>query len=258
MEIGVAFYIGAFGVRWYSLLIISAVLVGIPLAIIEARRRKEDPDHVFSLVTIALPLGIIGARLYHVIHYWDEIYAHNPWLILGGEGLGIFGAIIGGILGLIIFCQWKKVSILRWGDIAAPSLLLGQAIGRWGNFFDQSLYGHPTDLPWAIYIDLARRLPGVEAYEYFHPLFLYESLWNALGVFLLLFLGRKLIRHLMDGDILFGYLIWYSFGRFFLEKLRIEYWVIAGIPTAQWISALAIVVSLAAMTYGRYRLRHTP
>ena len=249
-----AFNLGTIEVRWYSILIITAIVAGILLAIFEARRRGENADHILSLAAISIPLGIIGARLYHVIHRWDS-YSSDPLSIFGGQGLGIFGGVIGGFVGLIIYCKWKGLSILRWLDIGVPSLILAQAIGRWGNFFNHELYGRPTDLPWGFYLDPAYRLPEFEAYDHFHPLFLYESAWNFLGLFVLLFLGRKLAHRLLDGDILFGYIIWYCSARFFLEGLKPDVWTIAGVPTARWIAGIAIIASIAVIAYRRYRLR---
>ena len=139
-------------------------------------------------------------------------------------------------------------------DIVAPGLILAQAIGRWGNFFNQELYGYPTDLPWAIYIDPAHRLPGYETFSHYHPLFFYESMWNLIGFALLMILGRKLKSRLLDGNIFFGYAIYYCLGRFFLEMLKPNVWTIGGVPTAQWVCGVIIVTSIAAMLYRRYRL----
>ena len=252
----VALYLGPFTIRWYGILITVAVIAAIVLAIIEAKRQGEAWGNVLNMALFVLPLGIIGARLYHVIDKWD-FYSQNPALIFGGTGMGIFGAVIGGAIGLLIYTKWKKLSTLRWLDVVAPGLILAQAIGRWGNFFNQELYGYPTDLPWAIYIDPAHRLPGYETFSHFHPLFLYESLWNFLGCFLLLLLGRKLRHRLTDGDIFFLYIIYYSVGRFFLEGLKIDVWTIAGIPTARWICSIAIIVSVGVIVYRRYQLCHT-
>jgi phosphatidylglycerol:prolipoprotein diacylglycerol transferase len=248
----IAFNLGPIAVTWYGILITLGAIGTIVLAIVEAKRRGEASEHVLNAALIVLPLGIIGARLYHVIDQWG-FYSQNPALILGGRGLGIFGAVIGGAIGVIIYTRWKKLSTLRWLDIAAPGLILAQAIGRWGNFFNQELYGYPTDLPWAITIDPAHRLPGYEAFSRFHPLFLYESLWNFLGCFLLLLVGRKFKHRLLDGDIFFLYVIYYCVGRFFLEGLKIDVWAIAGVPTARWIGGIAIIVSIAVMAYRRYR-----
>ncbi|MFC1871206.1 prolipoprotein diacylglyceryl transferase [Chloroflexota bacterium] len=251
----VAIQIGPFAIGWYGIMIALGAIAAVTVAAIEARRRGEAVEHVLNLAFIILPLAIIGARLYHVIDLWDY-YSQNPLLIVGGRGLGIFGAIIGGVIGLIIYTRWRKLSTLRWLDIIAPGIILAQGIGRWGNFFNQELYGYPTDLPWAIFIDPANRLPGFETYSHFHPLFLYESLWNLLGFSLLMILGRKLRHRLMDGDIFLLYVIYYSVGRFVLEGFKIDVWTVAGIPTAQWITGLAIIIAVAVMVYRRYRRRH--
>ncbi|MFC2035639.1 prolipoprotein diacylglyceryl transferase [Chloroflexota bacterium] len=250
----VAFQLGPFTVTWYGIFIMLGISAAIIVAITEVRRREEDTNHIFRMALIAIPLGIIGARLYHVIDLWDY-YMQNPGQIFRLNGLGIFGALIAGALGLFIYTRWKKISILRWLDIVVPGVILAQAIGRWGNFFNQELYGYPTDLPWAIAIDPSHRIPGYEAFSHFHPLFLYESLWNILGFSLLILLGRKLKHRLLDGDIFFLYVIYYSLGRFFLEGLKINVWTFASIPTARWVTGIAIIASTAIMIYRRYRLR---
>jgi phosphatidylglycerol:prolipoprotein diacylglycerol transferase len=230
-----AFQIGPITIGWYGIMITLGVIAAITLSVIEAKRRGQSTEHLLNMALFILPLGIIGARLYHVIDQWS-FYSQNPGLIIGGRGLGIFGAIIGGAIGLFIYTTWKRLSTLKWMDIVAPGLILAQAIGRWGNFFNQELYGYPTDLPWAIYIDPTRRLAGYEAFSHFHPLFLYESVWNVLGCILLPVVGRKLKNHLLNGDIFFLYVIYYSVGRFFLEGLKIDVWSVSGIPTTRWIS----------------------
>ena len=249
---GIAFQLGPFAIHWYGILIAMGVMATISVAIIEARRRGENGEHVINAALIVVPLGFIGARLYHVIDQWD-FYRQNPALIIGGAGLGIFGAIAGGAIGLIIYTRWKKLSTLRWMDIVAPGLILAQAIGRWGNYFNQELYGYPTDLPWGIYIDPAHRLPGYEGYSHFHPLFLYESLWNLLGFAILMVLGRRLKSRLRHGDIFFWYVIHYSIGRFFLEGLKPDVWTLGGIPTARWIAALATLAAIVVIVFRHRR-----
>ena len=251
----VAFTIGPVEVRWYGIMIVLAVVAAIAIAALEARRRGEVTEHILKMALVILPLGIIGARLYHVIDQWD-FYSRNPALIFGGQGLGIFGAIIGGAIGLIIYTRWQKLNTWRWLDIVAPGIILAQAIGRWGNFFNQELYGYPTNLPWGIYIDPAHRLPGYEAFSYFHPLFFYEFLWNLIGFCLLMVLGRKLQHRLMDGELFGGYIVYYGVGRFILEGLKPDVWTIAGFPTARWIASIAIVASIGLIVFRRYRLRH--
>jgi len=250
--LGVAFKIGSFSITWYSILIIIATLVGIYVAMKEAKRRGENPDDVLTMMVIALPLGIIGARLYHVISSW-AFYSQNPRLIFAiwetGGGLGIYGVIAGGLIALVIFTRHWKKDILVWMDIIAPSLILGQAIGRWGNYFNQELYGYPTSSWIGIYIDPEHRLPGYESFTHFHPLFLYESVLDLIGFFLLLFVGRRMGKKLPKGDIMLLYAIYYSMVRFFLEGMRIEteVWTLGGIPTVRWICGIAIVAGLVIL-----------
>ena len=200
-------------------------------------------------------MGIIGARLYHVIDHWSY-YSQNLPAIFGGQGLGIFGAVIGGAIGVLIYAYWKKLRPLRWMDIIAPGLILAQAIGRWGNFFNQELYGYPTDLPWGIFIDPVNRVSGYEAYTHFHPLFLYESLWNLVGFGILLFISLKYGKKLLDGEITMGYIMYYSVGRFILEGMKIDVWLIAGVPTARWITGIAFFIALGIILYRRLKLKN--
>ncbi len=242
------FRIGAWGLRLYSLMIVLGLLAGTWLATREAKRRSEDPDHVINAMILSLPLAFIGARLYHVISAWS-FYQQNPHLILAiwRGGIGIYGAVVGAILGVAIYTRWKGLPLARWLDIGAPGLLLGQAIGRWGNFFNQELYGPPTDLPWGVYIAMENRLPGYEAFERFHPLFSYEFLWNLIGVAVLLYAARRFHGRLKDGDIALAYGIIYPLGRFMLENFRLDAWTILGFPTAQWVSLMAMIVCGAAL-----------
>ena len=251
----IAFHLGPFTISLYGILIAIGVITTLIVATIEAKRRGETQAHVLSAALLVVPLGIIGARLYHVIDLWD-FYRQNPDLILGGAGLGIFGAVIGGAIGLIIYTKWKRLSTLRWMDIVAPGLILAQAIGRWGNYFNQELYGYPANLPWAIYIDPAHRIPGYEAFSHFHPLFFYEFLLNFSGFILLMVLGRKLKHRLLDGDIFSLYVVWYGVGRFFLENLKPNVWTFAGVATAQWITGIAVLVVVATFIYRRCWLRN--
>jgi phosphatidylglycerol:prolipoprotein diacylglycerol transferase len=259
------------------------VLAAAYVATIEARRKREDPEHVWNLVIWVLILGILGARLYHVLsspagtsrgfYYY---FVEQPFttltlfgvaipfptaLMIWEGGIGIFGAIVGGILGIYIYSRRHDLNFWRWLDIVAPGMLLAQAIGRWGNYFNQELYGPPTDLPWGIIIDnFNQRIPpynDLTLYPLetttFHPVFLYESLWNLIGFVLLMWIGRKYARKLLDGDLTSLYLIWYSTGRLLLESLRPDAWTLSGIPTAQIVSVLLILVALGLMYYRRQR-----
>jgi len=249
---GVAFHIGSLQIRWYGIMLVIGIIAAMLLARVEAKRRGENPDHVYTAMLIAVPLGFIGARAYHVIDQWSY-YSQHPSQIIGGAGLGIFGAVIGGVLGMVIYTKWRKLSTLRWFDIIAPGLILAQAIGRWGNYFNQEVYGRPTTLPWGIKID-SPAFPYTSD-QRFHPLFFYESMLDLIGCIILLVIGRRYKRRLLDGEIFFIYLIYYSTIRFGLEWLRFDNWWIAGLPTACWVSLIAIVASIAIIVYRRRRLR---
>ncbi|MDD3264762.1 MAG: prolipoprotein diacylglyceryl transferase [Dehalococcoidales bacterium] len=254
MLLSSSFNIGPITIQFYGIFISLGILFALLYAFYEAHRRGENLDHVVNMALVVIPLGIIGARLYHVIDYWSY-YSQNLIEIIGGRGLGIYGAIIGGAIGVLLYCAWKKLSPLRWMDIIAPGLILAQAIGRWGNFFNQELYGYPTDLPWGIYIEPGNRIPGFETYTHFHPLFLYESLWNLLGFAILFFVNRKYGKKLLDGEVTIAYFMYYSVGRFILEGMKIDVWTIAGFPTARWISIITFIVCLGIIIYRRRKLR---
>ncbi len=167
-------------------------------------------------------------------------------------GLGIPGAIIGGLITLYIYSRRMDINFAEWTDIAAPGLALGQAIGRWGNFVNQELYGAPTNLPWKIFIDSGHRLTEYLNVEYYHPLFLYESLWNLMNMFLLIWISRRYADSLKNGDIFLVYLIVYPIGRFLLDFLRLDASMVGGININQTI--MAFVAVLASMTlYLRHR-----
>jgi phosphatidylglycerol---prolipoprotein diacylglyceryl transferase len=252
MILGIAFKLGPISVAWYGIFIALGVVAAVAVAAWEAKRRGESVDHLINMLFLILPLGIIGARLYHVIDQWSY-YSQYPSQIIGGRGLGIYGAVIGGAIGLIIYALWKKLIILRWLDIVAPGLILAQAIGRWGNYFNQELFGYPTNLPWGVYISPENRPPQFANYSHFQPLFLYESLLNLIGFGLLLFIARRFKNRLLEGEIFGFYLIYYGIVRFILEGYKIEVWKLAGIPTARWIAGAGILIVVAVTIYRRLR-----
>lgn len=227
--LAVAFRIFGLEIRWYGLLIASAVLIGTVLALKEAKRKGVKEETLIDMLLFAVPSAIIGARAYYVIFMWDY-YSKNPSQILNirGGGLAIHGVIIAGALVAIIFAKVRKESFWNLADIVAPSLILGQAIGRWGNFANQEAHGGPTDLPWGIMID------GVKV----HPTFLYESIWNLLVFGFLLWYRRK--KATVEGEIFILYLMLYSVGRFFIEGLRTDSLMLGPFRVAQLIS-LAII-----------------
>ena len=247
-----------FGVKiyFYALIIITGALLGAVLASKEAKRRGFDSDIVWDLLPWLLMAGIIGARIWHVLTPDSTLLINgkNPYFIhplqifnIRKGGLGIPGAVMAGVLAPWIYCRHKKLSFMTWVDIVAPAVALGQAVGRWGNFFNQEVYGMPSNLPWAIPIDPAHRLPGFENVERYHPTFLYESIWNLLNMAVLLVVARKFKDKLIAGDIFFLYLAIYSFGRFFLEFIRIVNSPIAGINSNQTLMAIVFIGSTATL-----------
>ena len=260
------FEIGPLTIRYYGVIIMVGALAAAWLATVEARRRGENPDLVWDGLVWALIGGIIGARIWHILTpppssvaagVTTMYYLTHPLdaIAIWKGGLGIPGAVIGGVIGLYLFTRRKKLNFLLWVDIATPGLALGQAIGCWGNFVNQELYGYPTDLPWGIKIDPQYRLPGYENQETFHPLFLYESLWSLGTVFLLLWIGRKYKERLYNGDIFLIYLIMYPLGRFLLEFLRIDQAMVAGINANQTVMAVIAVIAALVLAWRHLRKR---
>ncbi|KUK46443.1 MAG: Prolipoprotein diacylglyceryl transferase, partial [Anaerolinea thermophila] len=178
-----------------------------------------------------------------------DYYLSNPIeiLMVRKGGLGIPGGILGGILALMIYSRKKKINFYTWADVIIPGVALAQAIGRWGNFINQELYGSPTDLPWAIYIDEANRLPEYMQYSTYHPMFLYESLWNLMNMFLLLLMERQLKDKLIPGDLLFTYLIVYPLGRFLLEFMRLDSSLVGGVNINQVTMVVVMIFSIVML-----------
>lgn len=249
------FYIGPLKIYFYGIIIMIGVLAAVWISSKEAQRRGLDSEIVWDMVPWLLILGIVGARLWHVLTPSQsmgvgvEYYLSHPLQILNTRqgGLGIPGAVIGGLIALVIYTKKKKLDFLTWTDIVAPGLALAQAIGRWGNFFNQELYGPPTNLPWAVFIDEAHRLPGYEEFSSFHPMFLYESLWNLFNFFLLLSIGRKYKDKLLAGDLFLIYLVIYPLGRSLLEFIRIDPSLIGGVNANQVVMAAVAVFALATL-----------
>jgi len=243
---------------WYGLVIMLGAVTGAWLAAREVKRRGGDPELVVDLLIYLIIGGVIGARLWHVFTpppssiaqgITTAYYLTHPLdlINLRKGGLGIPGAVIGGAIALYFYTRKHKLNFAEWADIAAPALALGQAIGRFGNFFNQELYGAPTNLPWKLYIDPAHRVSGFENFEYFHPLFFYEALWNLANMFLLIWLSRRFADRLKPGDIFLAYLVVYPIGRFLLDFLRLDAAQLGGINANQTFMAIVALVSVAAL-----------
>ncbi len=247
--------LGPITIYWYGVLIVGGAMLAAYFVSKLSSRNGHDPEIAWNILIVALFSGIIGARIYHIISSW-EYYSAHPGEMFGLQmsGFGIFGAVAGGALGLYIFARIKRLRFLEWMDYVAPGLLIAQAIGRWGNFFNQELYGPPSDLPWAITIDPAHRLPGYEQFQTFHPTFLYESILNLIGGLVLLYLARRWKSGRLYGDVFFLYGMIYAVIRFFIEGyFRPDAWKIGGIPTAQIVSVV-LFVFFGALMYLRHRM----
>lgn len=252
-------------IYWYGILIVLGAIAGAFVGTFEAKRRGLDPDHVWNALLFALVFGVIGARLYHIVSTLSDPnmttlaqqYLSDPVSMLNPRtgGLGIYGAVVGGIFGLWIYARYAHLKFWQWVDVAIPGLALGQAIGRWGNFFNQELYGFPTTLPWGIPIDQAHRLAQFATLPdttRFHPTFLYESLAMLVSAGLLLFVARRYSNSLKMGDMLLLYGMIYPLVRFFTEMERPDAWKLADVPTAQIIAVASFVVCGVWFAY-----RHT-
>ncbi|HEY9805290.1 MAG TPA: prolipoprotein diacylglyceryl transferase [Candidatus Obscuribacterales bacterium] len=250
--------LGPLTIRWYGLLIASAVLIGVSLSQALAKRRQVDPDLIGDLIIWLVVAAIPSARLYYVLFQWQE-YAQRPEDIIAiwKGGIAIHGAILGGLVASLIFARIKRVSFWQLADLVAPSLILGQAIGRWGNFFNSEAFGRPTNLPWKLFIPPEHRPVGYENVAYFHPTFLYESLWNLMvfGILITLFFrGLRGKPVLKVGTIFLVYLVSYSLGRFWIEGLRTDSLMIGPLRIAQVISLVEISIGLAGL-FWLYQLR---
>lgn len=236
----IAFQLGPFEVRWYGVLICCGMIAAFIWAFYRTKQIGLDPDHLLNILLLVVPLGIIGARLYFVVLHWD-VYGAKPSLIpqIWRGGLAIHGGIIAGLLVLAIYSRYQRQSLRRWGDILTPGLILAQGIGRWGNYFNQEAYGYETDLPWAMLIDGAYR----------HPTFLYESIWDILGFLLLAYISKK--NKYKTGDVMACYMIWYSVGRFFIERFRTDSLMVGDLRAAMVVSAIGVVAGLVLLWLNR-------
>ena len=260
--------IGPLPIHVYGIILMAGAVAAAWLAEREARRRGLNGELVWDILVWVLIGGIIGARIWHILTppesmkaagITTQFYLTHPLdaLEIWNGGLGIPGAVIGGLLALLIYTRRHRLNFAVWADIAAPALALGQAIGRWGNFVNHELYGAPTNLPWKIYIPPENRLPGYQDVSYYHPLFLYESLWDLANMALLLWLGRRYEDRLKNGDLFLIYLLWYTIGRFFLEFLRLDTSPVAGVNANQTLSLVVAVLSAGTLIYRHYRREKT-
>jgi phosphatidylglycerol---prolipoprotein diacylglyceryl transferase len=257
-------HLGFLYIRYYGIILMVGALIGAFLAERLARRRGLDPDIVWDGLLWVLIGGVIGARIWHILTppasmveqgMDTAFYLTHPIdaINITSGGLGWPGAVMAGALALLLFVRNRQLSFGVWADIAVPALALGQAIGRWGNFFNRELYGNPSSLPWAIYIPPENRIPGYQTVEYYHPLFAYEALLNLINLGILLFLGERFKERLKPGDLLLVYLVNYGTLRFFLEFLRLDPSPVAGLNINQTLAAIVVVFAALGLLW-RHKL----
>lgn len=236
----VAFSIFGIDIMWYAIIIALGIVLGIYFAEKEAKRRGYEEDDLWTVLTWVLPLSFVGARLYYVIFQWDY-YSQNLDQILNFRqgGLAIYGGIIAGIITAVVVCRIKDINFLETADIIAPSIALGQSIGRWGNFINQEAYGYQTNLPWAVLID------GVGH----HPTFLYESLGNLVLFLFLTYYARN--KEEKDGQVISLYMVFYGILRFLVEGLRTDSLYLGPIRVSQLVSLIAVVLGSYLFFYFR-------
>jgi phosphatidylglycerol:prolipoprotein diacylglycerol transferase len=236
------FQIGPFNIYFYGVIFALSVLAAYQVAVRLAPRRGLKPKIIEDIFLFTLPVAILGARLYHVFDLWSY-YRHRPAeiLMLWHGGLGIYGGILAGVVFLLVYCRWRRFNLAAVLDILGPALALGQAIGRWGNLFNQEAFGPPTNLPWGISIQPQYQPLVWAGNTRFHPLFLYESVFNLANFFLLYYLFKKTKK---EGLVAGFYFINYGLIRFFLEFLRWDTWLIAGTKLAHPLSLTSIIFGL--------------
>ena len=248
----VAIALGPLQVHWYGVIIGLAIILALYIAVRETEKRGLDKDVFMDLMLWAIPIAILSARLYYVIFEWNY-YSQNPGEIIAiwNGGLAIHGALIGGVITAIVFTKKRQVSFWQLVDIAAPSIILGQAIGRWGNFINQEAHGGEVTRAFLENLQLPEFMIN-QMYingAYYHPTFLYESIWNFVG-FILLILLRKV--NMRRGEMFLSYVIWYSVGRFFIEGMRTDSLMLTeSLRMAQTISAFLIIAAVVVLLYRR-------
>ena len=245
----VALQLGPISIRWYAICIVSGLILAVYLSMKEAPRKKINPDDIIDFILIAFPLAIVGARLYYVIFEWGYYSQHlGEIFAIWNGGIAIYGGLLTGALVLYLFSRRRLIEPIDFLDIAAPSVMIAQSIGRWGNFFNQEAYG--TAVKSLNYLSSFIRDQMYIDGSYRQPTFLYESIWNLLGFLLILILRRK-PQFLRQGEITAFYLIWYGFGRMIIEGMRTDSLMFAGLRVSQWLSMILILVGFAIIIYQR-------
>ena len=253
--------LGPLTLGFYGIGYVVAIAVMLLVSRSEARRKGLDPEHVTNAIVVVGIFALFGARLYHVLGEWDR-YASDPLQVVlpPYSGLGLYGGIIGAAIGIWVYLRGKDIPLGRALDVVVPGTLLAQGIARWGNFFNQELYGPPTDLAWGITIDCAHRVAQYPCATYpfettgFHPLFFYESVLTISGGLVALVLARRFAHRLLDGDLASFWMVWYGGVRLVLETFREGWnWTVAGVPTAMLVGLVLIAIGLGTALWRHAR-----
>ncbi len=254
----VAFELFGRSIYWYGIIIACGFLLAAVFCSRQAHQFGIKRDHLLDMLLFALPIGIICARIYYVVFnaqlYFNEDgkFVWKDAVAIWDGGIAIYGGIIGGVLTCLIFCRIRKIPFLAMADLAVLGLLIGQCIGRWGNFVNQEAFGGPCTLPWRMGLNINGQYMTV------HPTFLYESLWNAVGFCLLFFPIRKL--RTFDGELFLSYLLWYGLGRFWIEGLRTDslYLFQTGIRVSQLVALLSVAAAAVLLIRNLVFVKHSP
>lgn len=249
----VAFYIGQKGIYWYGIIIAAGFLLAVLYAMRRSKQFGLTQDDIIDMLLWAVPLAVIGARAYYCIFSW-ELYRDDPIRVLyiWEGGLAIYGGIIGAVIGLLISTKWKKISTAAMLDVGGLGLLIGQSIGRWGNFMNREAFGEITDSFLRMGLtDLNGKV------TYYHPTFLYESLWNGLGLLLLHFYSK---RRKYDGQIFTMYVGWYGLGRLCIEGLRTDslYFPGTNLRVSQLVAGICVLCAAVLLFYNKIFKEHDP
>ncbi|MFM6980035.1 MAG: prolipoprotein diacylglyceryl transferase [Micrococcales bacterium] len=251
------FLIGNYQLRYYAVLILVGIIFAIWIGAVRLKQRGVDAGVALDVALWAVPMGIVGARIFHVLTHLSDYFGKpgiDPlsFLYIWEGGIAIYGGLIGGVIGAWLGAKSNGVRFLAVADAFAPGLILAQGIGRWGNYFNNELFGIPTNLPWGLEIKTSNPAypAGLPEGVLFHPTFLYESLWDILGVFVLLLLERKL--RLQWGRLFAAYLIYYSIGRSLIESIRIDpSAIILGLRTNVWSAIFGVAVGIALFWWSK-------
>ena len=258
----VAFHIGSWPIYWYGIIIACGFLLAVLFCSYQSKKFGIKSDDLIDMLFFAVPLAIVGARLYYIVFY-PELYVKADGSLdlmqmvrVWDGGLAIYGGVIAGVLTLLVFCKVKKLRFTAFADVCVYGLLIGQLIGRWGNFVNIEAYGGPTTLPWRM--GVYEFVNGAWQYAEVHPTFLYESLWNLVGLVLLIVIAKKWRR--FDGQIFLCYLAWYGFGRGLIEGLRTDslYFFSTGLRVSQVLGFASCLVAVALLAYHLFVRRHKP